>query len=123
MTTPECWTPGDVVLDAVGGLWVRAHEDSTAQGWPWAYADGSAPRPDPATPDGPVVAVPEGTVAEGGPVRPLVLLVRRGRPVMAGTGAAADGEREARIDRLVASALDEAAEQIEQIAWREGRRR
>ena len=84
----EWWEPGDVVLDANGGLWWRSHEASVAEGWPWAYAHSCAPRPDPSRPDGPVVAVPEGAVTEEYPVRPLTLLVRRGKAVLASPATA-----------------------------------
>jgi hypothetical protein len=70
------WEPGDVVLAADGSLWCRAAEHDIEQGWPWAYCHGSAPRGG--------VAMPEGSVAEDYPVRPLRLLLRDGQPVVTG---------------------------------------
>lgn len=69
----ESWVAGDVVLAADGGLWVRAAAHDVAQGWPWAYCHGDAPQTGRTPP-------PEGAVEEGYPVRPLVLLIREGRP-------------------------------------------
>lgn len=65
----ERWEPGDLVIAADKGLWVRASEEDTAKGWPWGYPYESAGYPS------------TGAVEEGHPVRPLTLLVRRGRPV------------------------------------------
>lgn len=60
--------PGDHVLDAAGNLWVRASEDDAAKGWAWGYPAES-------------VGIAEGAVREGHPARPLVLLIRDGKPV------------------------------------------
>jgi hypothetical protein len=76
MSEGERWLPGDVVLAADRSLWCRAQEHDLAQGWPWAYCDGMAPK------DG--IGCPSGSVNEDYPVRPLTLLVRNGRPVRFG---------------------------------------
>lgn len=70
-TQGESWEPGDVVLDAHGDLYTRAHEQSVREGWPWSLGcDGGTSGP-----------APEGGVGEGHPARPLTLLVRGGKAV------------------------------------------
>jgi hypothetical protein len=64
----EHWQPGDVVLDAQGDLWTRSAQHDVDQGWPWAYTYGSGR------------SVPEGSVSESCPARPLTLLIRGGKP-------------------------------------------
>ncbi|MEU7802558.1 hypothetical protein AB0B10_25190 [Micromonospora arborensis] len=71
----EHWQTGDIVLDANRALYCRAHDEDIAQGWPWAYAHGHAPRREGGY-------VPEGGIEETGPVRPLTLLLRDGQPVV-----------------------------------------
>lgn len=71
----EEWQPGDVVIDNRGNLYSRASEDDADQGFPWGYVSGAT-----RTADG-QAWVPEGSLEEGFPVRPLTLLVREGRPV------------------------------------------
>ncbi|MFY1620091.1 hypothetical protein [Micromonospora sp. WMMD736] len=70
----EEWLDNDLVIDAQGRLFVRADRDSIAEGWPWAYAPDGAPMNPSSLPG------PEGSVEETYPERPLVLLVRDGRP-------------------------------------------
>lgn len=69
----EEWQHGDVVLDARGHIWTRAHPDDQAQGWPWASgAEATVSH----------CGQPyssEGGRSEDAPVRPLTLLVRNGR--------------------------------------------
>ncbi|MGW5259668.1 hypothetical protein ACWEQG_01755 [Microbispora sp. NPDC004025] len=71
----EEWQSGDVVLDNRGNLYARASERDAGQGYPWGYVSGAT-----RTVDG-QAWVPEGSLEEGFPVRPLTLLVREGRPV------------------------------------------
>lgn len=65
----ESWESGDVVLDTHGDLYVRAHEQSVRDGWPWSTGcHGGTSGP-----------APEGGVGEDHPARPLTLLVRGGK--------------------------------------------
>ncbi|MBB5081352.1 hypothetical protein [Nonomuraea endophytica] len=73
--TPEEWQPGDVVLDNQGSLFARASAHDEAKGWPWGYTSTAARGFDGEA------YVPEGSVEEGYPTRPLRLLVRDGRTV------------------------------------------
>lgn len=64
-TEPEDWRVCDVVLDTAGHLWTRSdHPD-----WPWDYGAKDVSTP------------PSGSAEEARPPRPLVLLVRGGKPV------------------------------------------
>jgi len=67
----ETWRPGDVVFDAQGDIWVRSDHPK----WVWSYPGGSTR----SSHGGPVV--PDGSVEEAAPCRPLVLLVRDGQAV------------------------------------------
>ncbi|MDG4756549.1 hypothetical protein [Micromonospora sp. WMMD710] len=71
----ERWLGNDLVIDARSRLWVRADRGNIAQGWSWAYAPDGDPMKLSSLPG------PEGSVAEGDPVRPLVILVSEGRRV------------------------------------------
>jgi hypothetical protein len=75
MTGVERWEPGDVVLAGDGSLYTRAEQHDVAQGWPWANGAEYVPVAG-------VCPAPEGAVEEDYPQRPLVLLVRNGRPVV-----------------------------------------
>ncbi|MEU1813212.1 hypothetical protein [Micromonospora aurantiaca (nom. illeg.)] len=91
----EHWQTGDIVLAADRALWCRARDEDIAQGWPWAYAGDHAPR---SVGD----HLPEGAVEEQRPVRPLTLLLRDGRPVVAqaaepGTERTATDDQNARL--------------------------
>lgn len=68
----ERWEPGDVVRAHDGGLWCRAEQHDIDAGWPWGYCPSYVPG---------VVAndVPEGSVEESRPVRPLHLVFRNGQ--------------------------------------------
>jgi hypothetical protein len=70
------WEESDVVLDANADIWQRACPDDVAQGWPWHLGVDSAWdfRYD-------IGASGEGGHREDDPVRPLTLLVRRGKAV------------------------------------------
>ncbi|GAA0955744.1 hypothetical protein [Nonomuraea longicatena] len=68
---PNKWKPGDVVLDAEGNLFARSDDPR----WVWGYPSNTA-----RTHFG--VTVPDGSVEEDDPVRPLTLLVRDGYPVL-----------------------------------------
>ena len=70
------WEAGDVVLDAVADVYQRADDQSVAQGWPWHQGVDSAYDLRHNVP-----AAPEGGLSEDAPVRPLTLLVRRGKAV------------------------------------------
>ncbi|MER6513515.1 hypothetical protein ABT158_42360 [Nonomuraea sp. NPDC001636] len=72
----EQWQPGDLVVDADGGLFTRASAQDEADGVPWGrprhaarHADGS-------------IHVPAGEAGEQVPARPLTLLLRDGRPAL-----------------------------------------
>lgn len=67
-TEPEGWQKGDVVLDAAGSIWMWVGDPD----WPWASGAAS------------VTYYPEGSAEDARPPRPLVLLVRDGKPVAAG---------------------------------------
>lgn len=69
------WRPGDIIIDNKGEIFQRAGERDVADGWCWRQGAECALRSDGRT------AVPEGTVAEHYPTRPLILLTRDGRPV------------------------------------------
>lgn len=67
----EQWEPGDVVLAADGALWRYVYADTlTARGLRWALL-----RVLPPSPGGHLAA-------EDVPMRPLVLLVRNGKPML-----------------------------------------
>lgn len=70
------WETGDVVLDAVADIYQRADEQSVEEGWPWRLGAKSAYDLRHNIP-----AAPEGGHSEDAPVRPLTLLVRRGKAV------------------------------------------
>jgi hypothetical protein len=72
----EQWQPGDLVVDADGGLFTRASAQDQDKGLPWGYPHGVARHVDGRT------HVPEGEVGESVPARPLTLLLRDGRPVL-----------------------------------------
>ncbi|MEV0150320.1 MULTISPECIES: hypothetical protein [unclassified Nonomuraea] len=72
----EQWQPGDLVLDAEGGLFARAGLGDEAAGRPWGY-----PRDQVRLVTG-ETHVPEGRVPETTPARPLTLLARDGRPAL-----------------------------------------
>jgi hypothetical protein len=72
----EQWQPGDIVLDAEGGLFTRAGQDDQAKGWYWGHPGGRGRRVTGET------HVPDGAFAEAVPARPLTLLVRGGQPVL-----------------------------------------
>ena len=69
------WQSGDIVLDRVGGIYQRASAEDIADGWAWCEGAESALDKFGGT------YVPEGSVDEHLPARPLTLLVRDGRPV------------------------------------------
>lgn len=70
------WETGDVVLDAVADIYQRADEQSVEEGWPWHLGVQSAYDLRHNVP-----AAPEGGHSEDAPIRPLTLLVRRGKAV------------------------------------------
>ncbi|MFD8335567.1 hypothetical protein ACFV42_23345 [Streptomyces solisilvae] len=70
------WVEGDVVLDAAADVYQRADEESVAAGWPWQLGAWSAYDLRHNVP-----AAPEGDHPEDAPVRPLTLLVRKGKAV------------------------------------------
>ncbi|MDP9868111.1 MULTISPECIES: hypothetical protein [Streptosporangium] len=72
----EQWQPGDLVLDAAGGLFTRAGRADEAEGRPWGYPADQARLVTGET------HVPEGSVPETAPARPLTLLARDGRPAL-----------------------------------------
>lgn len=69
------WQAGDIVLDSVGGIYQRAGAEDIADGWAWCEGAEAALNKFGGA------YVPEGSVDEHKPVRPLTLLVRNGRPV------------------------------------------
>ncbi|MFE2941128.1 hypothetical protein ACFXKG_18995 [Streptomyces sp. NPDC059255] len=73
-TDPMAWKPGDVVMAVNGGIWVRSDHPR----WVWDYPSEAMSMPAPGRPH-----VPEGAVEEHDPLvhRPLLLLIRDGRPV------------------------------------------
>lgn len=78
MNGVETWQAGDWVLDANGRVWVRADDEDTGKGWPWGYPQHTARW----THQGhQYVVIPEGSVEEDLPTRPLSLLLRDGYPV------------------------------------------
>jgi hypothetical protein len=72
----ERWQPGDLVVDAEGGLFTRASAQDQDSGRPWGHPSDVTRRRDGST------HVPEGEVGETVPVRPLTLLLRDGQPVL-----------------------------------------
>ncbi|WP_433257878.1 hypothetical protein ACQPYK_21760 [Streptosporangium sp. CA-135522] len=72
----EQWQPGDLVLDAEGGLFTRAGLKDAAVGRPWGYPGDQARLVTGET------HVPEGSVSETTPARPLTLLARNGQPAL-----------------------------------------
>jgi len=70
------WEPGDVVLDAAATIYQRADEQSVEEGWPWHLGATSTYDLRHNLP-----VAPEGGHSEDDPVRPLTLLVRRGKAV------------------------------------------
>ncbi|NRQ33640.1 hypothetical protein HII36_17545 [Nonomuraea sp. NN258] len=72
----EQWQPGDLVVDADGGLFTRAGLADQDKGLPWGYPRDLARLP------GGGAHVPEGELAEEAPARPLTLLLRDGHPVL-----------------------------------------
>lgn len=72
----EQWQPGDIVLDADGGLFTRAGAEDQARGRPWGYPGDRARLVTGET------RLPEGSLPETAPARPLTLLVRDGQPVL-----------------------------------------
>ncbi|MET7329766.1 hypothetical protein [Nonomuraea sp. NPDC005650] len=72
----EQWQPGDLVVDAEGGLFTRASAQDQDSGRPWGHPGDVTRRPDGG------VQVPDGEVGETVPVRPLTLLIRDGQPAL-----------------------------------------
>ncbi|MEN4464155.1 hypothetical protein VXE65_19130 [Mycolicibacterium conceptionense] len=70
------WQAGDIVLDSAGGIYQRASAEDIADGWAWCEGAEAALDKFGRT------YVPEGSVDEHKPVRPLTLVVRDGRPVL-----------------------------------------
>lgn len=66
---PGDWKAGDVVIDAAGWFWQRAHDDSVRDGWPWRGGVES------------ISHKLSGGREETAPARPLALLARDGRMV------------------------------------------
>lgn len=75
MKVTERWEPGDIVLDSNGSIYCRSNDTSEQERqWPWHVGCQYAPvRGE--TP------LPEGSVDEDHPVRPITLLVRNGHRV------------------------------------------
>ena len=70
------WWPGDVVMAADRRLYVRAHPARDGGGrFPWSEGVSYAASPDDFT------NVPAGSIGDGYVPRPLVLLIRHGKPV------------------------------------------
>ncbi|MER6007937.1 hypothetical protein ABT120_56020 [Nonomuraea angiospora] len=72
----ERWQPGDLVVDAEGGLFTRASVQDQDSGRPWGYPSGMTRGRDGGA------HVPDGEVGETVPVRPLALLLRDGQPAL-----------------------------------------
>ncbi|MEO3868902.1 hypothetical protein ABGB18_08740 [Nonomuraea sp. B12E4] len=72
----EQWQPGDLVVDADGGLFTRASVDDEARGLPWGSPQDVTRRTDGG------VHVPKGELGEVVPARPLTLLLRDAQPVL-----------------------------------------
>jgi hypothetical protein len=66
------WKPGDVVLDAKGDIRVRSEHPK----WVWDYPNEGSTRDALGR-----LMVPEGGLEEKDVARPLVLLIRDGRPI------------------------------------------
>lgn len=66
------WKPGDVVLDAKGNIRVRSGHPK----WVWDYPNEGSTRDALGR-----LAIPEGGLEEKDVARPLVLLIRDGRPI------------------------------------------
>lgn len=73
------WQAGDWVIDASGSVWVRAADDDAAAGLAWGQPPAMARGQHGGQS---TVSVPAGSTADDVPVRPLVLLIRNGFPVL-----------------------------------------